>query len=113
MGEKRGQANDRGADRAPGQQPPNLFGLRPTKGLSSIAGIVPLSHTQDVAGPIARTVRDLAIALDATVGPDVNDAATHILDGQPVPHFVDALDCSAMRRTIRKATRSCARRSNG
>ena len=46
----------------------NLVGLRPTKGLSSIDGIVPLSHTQDTGGPLARTVRDLAIALDATIG---------------------------------------------
>ncbi|MBT6697051.1 MAG: amidase, partial [Gemmatimonadales bacterium] len=45
----------------------NLVGLRPTKGLSSIDGIVPLSHSQDVGGPLARTVRDLAIALDATI----------------------------------------------
>lgn len=74
----------------------NLFGLRPTKGLSSITGIVPLSHTQDVGGPIARSVRDLAIALDATVGPDAADTATRILDGR-LPHFVDALDSTALR----------------
>ncbi|MGE5731872.1 MAG: amidase family protein, partial [Gemmatimonas sp.] len=75
----------------------NLFGLRPTKGLTSIAGIVPLSHTQDVAGPLARTVMDLAIALDATVGPDSADAATRILDNQPVPRFVSALDTTSLR----------------
>ena len=46
----------------------NLFGLRPTKGLSSIDGIIPLSHTQDVGGPLARTAMDLAIGLDATIG---------------------------------------------
>lgn len=75
----------------------NLFGLRPTKGLTSIAGIVPLSHTQDVAGPLARTVMDLALALDATVGPDSADAATRILDTQPVPRFVSALDTTSLR----------------
>ena len=69
----------------------NLFGLRPTKGLSSVAGILPLSHTQDVAGPLARTVTDLAIALDATIGPDPADAATRILDGRPLPRFAAAL----------------------
>lgn len=74
----------------------NLFGLRPTKGLSSITGIVPLSHTQDVGGPLARTVKDLAIALDATVGPDPADTATRILNGR-TPHFVDALDSTALR----------------
>jgi len=75
----------------------NLFGLRPTKGLTSIAGIVPLSHTQDVAGPLARTVMDLAIALDATVGPDAADSATHVLDNHTLPRFVSALDTTSLR----------------
>jgi Asp-tRNA(Asn)/Glu-tRNA(Gln) amidotransferase A subunit family amidase len=75
----------------------NLFGLRPTKGLSSIDGIVPLSHTQDVGGPIARTVTDLAIGLDATIGPDPADPATSALEGRSVPRFVDALDTAALR----------------
>jgi amidase len=75
----------------------NLFGLRPTKGLTSVTGIVPLSHTQDVAGPLARSVMDLAIALDATVGPDPADAATHVLDNQPTPRFVNSLDTTSLR----------------
>ncbi|MDB4913316.1 MAG: aspartate tRNAAsn/Glu-tRNAGln amidotransferase subunit and related amidase protein [Gemmatimonadetes bacterium] len=75
----------------------NLFGLRPTKGLSSIAGIVPLAHTQDVGGPLTRTVRDLAIVLDATVGPDPADSATRILDGHSLPHFVELLDTTSLR----------------
>src|SRR5262245_58436552 len=75
----------------------NLFGLRPTKGLSSISGIVPLSHTQDVGGPIARTVMDLAIGLDATIGSDPADSATRILDGKQLPKFVDALDSTSLR----------------
>lgn len=74
----------------------DLVGLRPTKGLSSIDGIIPLSHTQDVGGPLARTVRDLAIALDATVGPDPADPATAILEGRPPASFVDALDPNAL-----------------
>jgi amidase len=75
----------------------NLFGLRPTKGLSSIAGIVPLSHTQDVGGPLARSVRDLAIGLDATVGFDPNDPATSPMQQNPPPHFAGALDTAALR----------------
>jgi Asp-tRNA(Asn)/Glu-tRNA(Gln) amidotransferase A subunit family amidase len=75
----------------------NLFGLRPTKGLSSIDGIVPLSHTQDVGGPIARSVMDLAIALDATIGPDPKDSATKILDGKPPIGFVASLDSTSLR----------------
>jgi Asp-tRNA(Asn)/Glu-tRNA(Gln) amidotransferase A subunit family amidase len=74
----------------------NLFGLRPTKGLSSIDGILPLSHTQDVGGPLARSVMDLALALDATVGFDPTDPATAILQGGPLPRFVAALDTAAL-----------------
>jgi amidase len=74
----------------------NLYGLRPTKGVTSITGIVPLSHTQDVAGPLARTVMDLAVALDATVGPDPADSATRILAGN-TPSFVRSLDSTSLR----------------
>ena len=54
----------------------NLVGLRGTQGLSSRSGIVPLSSSQDIGGPIARSVVDLAIVLDATVGPDPTDPQT-------------------------------------
>ncbi len=74
----------------------NLFGLRPTKGLSSIDGILPLSHSQDTGGPLARTVTDLAITLDATVGPDPADPATAILEGRETPNFQAALDPAAL-----------------
>ncbi len=74
----------------------NLFGLRPTKGLSSIDGIIPLSHTQDVGGPLARSVMDLAIGLDATIGPDPADPATGILEGLELPRFVASLDANAL-----------------
>jgi len=75
----------------------NLFGLRPTKGLSSIDGIIPLSHTQDVGGPLARTVMDLALGLDATIGADPADPATRILANRPLPGFVEGLDAEALR----------------
>jgi Asp-tRNA(Asn)/Glu-tRNA(Gln) amidotransferase A subunit family amidase len=74
----------------------NLVGLRPTKGLSSIDGIIPLSHTQDVGGPLARTMRDLAIALDATIGLDPADEATHVLRGRSTPNFLAALEEDAL-----------------
>lgn len=57
----------------------NLIGLRPSKGLSSIYGILPLSHTQDVAGPLARSAEDLAIILDVVIGYDARDEATAIV----------------------------------
>ncbi|MGE3511495.1 MAG: amidase [Vicinamibacterales bacterium] len=54
----------------------NLWGLRPTLGLSSREGIVPLAHSQDVAGPLARSAADLAVLLDATAGSDAADPVT-------------------------------------
>lgn len=53
-----------------------LVGLRPSMGLSSRDGIIPLSLTQDVGGPLARSVRDLALVFDATVGYDPADPVT-------------------------------------
>ncbi len=60
----------------------NLVGLRGTQGLSSRTGIVPLSSTQDISGPIARSIPDLAIMLDATVGADPDDPQTAVSAGQ-------------------------------
>jgi len=66
----------------------DLYGLRPTSGLSSRAGVIPLSTTLDAVGPIARTVVDLAIVLDATVGRDPSDPTT-----VPVrTSYLDAVD---------------------
>lgn len=69
----------------------NLIGLRPSKGLSSIYGILPLSHTQDVAGPLARSALDLAIILDIVSGYDPRDEATEIMRAATAPAFVDRL----------------------
>ncbi|NYT38829.1 amidase [Allopusillimonas soli] len=69
----------------------NLVGLRPTFGLSSRDGILPLSPSQDVGGPLARTVRDLAIMLDATVGEDSNDSATSGVHSHIPDSYLDGL----------------------
>ena len=53
-----------------------LVGVKPTLGLVSRAGIIPIAHSQDTAGPMARTVRDAAILLTALAGVDATDAAT-------------------------------------
>ncbi len=53
-----------------------LVGLKPTVGLVSRSGIIPISASQDTAGPMARTVRDAAILLNAMIGVDPADAAT-------------------------------------
>jgi amidase len=55
-----------------------LAGLKPTVGLISRSGIIPISHSQDTAGPMARTVRDVAILLGAMAGADAEDAATAV-----------------------------------
>jgi amidase len=54
----------------------DLYALRPTSGLSSRAGVIPFSTTLDAVGPMARSVVDLAIVLDATVGRDPADPST-------------------------------------
>jgi len=53
-----------------------LVGLKPTVGLVSRSGIIPISESQDTAGPMGRTVRDVAVLLGALAGPDPDDKAT-------------------------------------
>jgi Asp-tRNA(Asn)/Glu-tRNA(Gln) amidotransferase A subunit family amidase len=67
----------------------DLYGLRPSSGLSSRAGVIPFSTTLDTVGPMSRDVIDLAIVLDATVGVDPADPSTV---GVPPPSYVDAVD---------------------
>ena len=69
----------------------NLVGLRGTHGLSSRSGVMPLSTTQDIAGPLARTVTDLAIMLDATVGADPTDPITKESAGHVPKSYRDGL----------------------
>jgi Asp-tRNA(Asn)/Glu-tRNA(Gln) amidotransferase A subunit family amidase len=75
----------------------NLVGLRGTLGLSSRRGIIPLSHTQDIGGPLARTVTDLAIMLDATVGPDDGDPTTSASAGHIPKSYRDTLQPTALK----------------
>ena len=69
----------------------NLYGLRVTRGLSSRSGIIPLSPTQDEAGPLTRSVGDLALMLDATVGPDPDDPVTALGAGEIPSSYFDLL----------------------
>jgi amidase len=59
-----------------------LVGLKPTLGLVSRSGIIPIAHSQDTAGPMARTVTDAAILLTALAGFDAADPATKGLAGR-------------------------------
>ena len=75
----------------------NLFGFRTTRGLASRSGVVPLSDTPDVAGPLARSVTDLAIMLDATVGEDPADAVTKGAGAHVPKSYADALQPGALK----------------
>ena len=75
----------------------NLVGLRPTMGLSSRTGIVPLALSQDVGGPLGRSVTDVAIVLDATVGADAADAVTAKSAGRIPPNDTAAFDADGLR----------------
>ena len=75
----------------------NLVGLRGTHGLSSRTGVMPLSSTQDIAGPLARTVTDLAIMLDATVGLDPADPITTDSAGHIPKSYRDALAADGLK----------------
>ncbi len=77
----------------------NLVGLRGTQGLSSRTGIVPLSSTQDIGGPLARTIADLAIMLDATVGADPADRSTSASAGHIPASYRTALSGAALEGT--------------
>src|SRR5262245_19576636 len=58
-----------------------IVGIKPTVGLISRAGVIPISHTQDTAGPMCRTVTDATILLSALTGVDPRDAATAASQG--------------------------------
>jgi amidase len=69
-----------------------IVGIKPTLGLISRAGIVPIAHSQDTAGPMARTVRDAAILLSALAGPDDRDPATAGSASKASPDYTRFLD---------------------
>ena len=75
----------------------SLVGIKPTVGLVSRAGIIPISHSQDTAGPMARTVRDAAILLGALTGIDANDAVTKTSAGKSFADYTRFLDKDGLR----------------
>ena len=74
-----------------------IVGLKPTVGLLSRSGIIPLSHTQDTPGPMARRVRDAAILLSAMTGVDPRDPATLASRGHSQPDYTVFLDRDGLR----------------
>ena len=75
----------------------SLVGLRPTRGLVSRDGVIPLSTTQDAAGPITRTVEDAARMLDVIAGYDPRDPVTAFSHGRIPETYTASLDADALR----------------
>jgi amidase len=75
----------------------SLVGLKPTLGLLSRSGIVPISHNQDTPGPICRSVRDAAILLGAMTGIDARDPATATSRGKSAADYVSFLDKNGLK----------------
>jgi amidase len=73
-----------------------IVGIKPTLGLVSRSGIIPIAHSQDTAGPMTRTVADAALLLAAIAGADPDDAATGAMPGKPAD-FAAALRTDGLR----------------
>jgi amidase len=74
----------------------NLVGIRPTLGLTSRDGLIPLALSKDVAGPIARTVTDAALLLDVIAGPDPADPSTADSTQHIPPSYTDSLNSNGL-----------------
>jgi len=74
-----------------------LAGIKPTVGLVSRSGIIPISHSQDGAGPMCRTVRDAAILLGALTGIDPDDAATAASAGKSQTDYAQYCDPNGLK----------------
>jgi len=74
-----------------------IVGLKPTLGLLSRSGIIPIAHSQDTAGPMARTVADAALLLGALTGIDARDPATRLSRGRARRDYTRFLDPAGLK----------------
>jgi amidase len=74
-----------------------LVGIKPTVGLVSRSGIIPISHSQDTAGPMARTVADAALLLGAMTGVDTADEASPASRAYAARDYTKSLDANALK----------------
>jgi len=74
-----------------------LAGIKPTVGLVSRSGIIPISHSQDTAGPMCRTLRDAAIVLGALTGLDPQDSATSASAGKSQTDYAQYCDPNGLK----------------
>lgn len=72
-------------------------GIKPTVGLLSRAGIIPISHTQDTPGPLARTVKDAAILLGILTSIDTDDEKTKESEGKAFADYTKFLDVNGLK----------------
>jgi amidase len=75
----------------------SLVGIKPTVGLISRAGIIPIAHSQDTAGPMCRTVTDAAILLGALTGIDSRDDATRASASKSFADYTKFLDANSLK----------------
>lgn len=75
-----------------------LVGIRSTMGLTSRMGVVPLFDSQDIAGPMGRTVADVVAVFQVVAGEDPADPATAAARGRPMPRYADSLRADGLRR---------------
>src|SRR2546425_2502748 len=75
----------------------SLVGIKPTLGLISRAGIIPIAHNQDTAGPMCRSVTDAAILLGALTGVDTRDDATKASVGKTLADYTKSLDANGLK----------------
>jgi len=75
----------------------SIVGLKPTVGLISRGGVIPISHSQDTPGPMARTVTDAAILLGALAGVDEGDPATWHSAGRYPQDYLQCLDAKGLK----------------
>ncbi len=74
-----------------------VVGIKPTVGLTSRAGVIPIAHSQDTVGPFARTVADAALVLGAITGVDASDPATGASARRSFTDYTPFLDPHALR----------------
>ena len=74
-----------------------IVGIKPTVGLWSRDGIIPISHSQDTAGPMARTVSDAAVLLGLLAGTDSNDPETSLAPAEAIRNYTKFLDLNGLK----------------
>ena len=74
-----------------------IVGIKPTVGLWSRDGIIPISHSQDTAGPMARTVSDATVLLGLLAGTDSNDPETSLAPAEAIRDYTKFLDINGLK----------------